>query len=80
MSTQAERLARVEEQVKALTDKVEDHRKDADERFDKIDQKLDELIAIRNKGAGLIWLLGTGFIGGVYAFIDLIFSGYCSTG
>ena len=70
MTTQAERLARVEEQMKALTVVVERNQKDADERLEKIDKKLDDLLAIRNKGAGVIWLFGTGFIGSVYALID----------
>jgi hypothetical protein len=43
---QGERLARVEEQVNELKDKV-----------DKIDKKLDALLALRNKGAGILWLL-----------------------
>lgn len=43
---QGERLARVEEQVNELRDKV-----------DKIDKKLDALLALRNKGAGILWLL-----------------------
>lgn len=70
MTSQAERLARVEEQVKALTDTVNRNQKEADERFNGIDEKLDALLALRNKGAGIIWLLGTGFIGGVYWLID----------
>jgi hypothetical protein len=56
MTTQAERVARVEEKVNAL----EVHLKD-------IDRKLDDLIALRYKGAGAFWLasalVGTGIVG-----------------
>lgn len=70
MTTQVERLARVEERLQSLTDTVDRNQRDADERLEAIDKKLDDLLALRNKGAGIIWLLGTGFIGGVYWFID----------
>lgn len=54
MTIQAERLARVEEQVNEL-------RKDVD----KISLKLDELLALKYKGAGIFWLMtilfGSGF-------------------
>jgi chromosome segregation ATPase len=55
---QGERLARVEEQVNELRDKV-----------DSMERKLDELLALRYKGAGAFWLaaalVGTGIIGAV---------------
>jgi hypothetical protein len=61
--TQAERLARVEEQVNALNKKVDSH----DEKFREINGKLDELLELRNKGVGAFWLMssliGTGIIG-----------------
>lgn len=46
-NVQNERLARVEEQVNELKEKV-----------DRMDKKLDDLLALRNKGAGVLWLLG----------------------
>lgn len=56
---QIERLTRVEEQVLQLRDKV-----------DGMDTKLDELLVLRNKGAGVFWFLslvvGTGLISLVY--------------
>ena len=72
MTSQVERLARVEQQVRALTENFNDHKKDTDERFDKIDKKLDDLLALRNKGAGVFWLIssliGTGIVGALYQF------------
>jgi hypothetical protein len=47
VTTQVERLVRVEEQVQELKDKV-----------DKMDKKLDDLLALRNKGAGVLWFIG----------------------
>lgn len=47
MTTQVERLVRVEEQVQELKAKV-----------DSMDRKLDDLLALRNKGAGILWFLG----------------------
>lgn len=56
---QIERLTRVEEQVLQLREKV-----------DGMDTKLDELLVLRNKGAGVFWFLslvvGTGLISLVY--------------
>ena len=46
-NVQNERLARVEEQVNELKEKV-----------DRMDKKLDALLALRNKGAGVLWFLG----------------------
>ena len=69
---QGERLARVEEQVKSLATKVEGH----DKRFDEISDKLDELLALRNKGVGAFWLMttlvGTGIVSGAAAFFKWI--------
>jgi hypothetical protein len=57
MSTQVERITAVEVRLAVLERKV-----------DNMDAKLDTLIMLRNKGAGVIWLLsgllGTGIIGG----------------
>lgn len=54
MTTQVERLARLEERVSALEDKI-----------DKMDGKIDDLLALKYKGAGVFWLasilMGTGF-------------------
>lgn len=63
MSTQAERLARLEERVNALEGKV-----------DNMNDKLDELLALRNKGAGVFWLastlIGTGIAGAFFQIMS----------
>lgn len=45
--TELERITAVEVRLKNLEEKV-----------DNIDRKLDDLISLRNKGAGIIWFLG----------------------
>lgn len=61
MSTQVERITAVEVRLAILERKV-----------DSMDAKLDTLIMLRNKGAGVVWLLsgliGTGIVG---AFLEL---------
>lgn len=56
MSQYAERIARVEEQVIELKTKV-----------DRLEGKIDELLALKYKGAGAFWLasalIGTGIVG-----------------
>lgn len=65
MTLQAERLARVEEQVNELRTKV-----------DSMEEKLDQLLELRAKGAGAFWLaaalLGTGIVGCVVQFLHYI--------
>lgn len=62
MTSQAERIARVEEQVIELKTKV-----------DRMEGKIDELLALKYKGAGAFWLasalIGTGIVG----FITQVF-------
>jgi len=56
MSAYGERIARMEERVKEL-----------DERMARIEDKLDSLLTLKNKGAGAFWLasilFGTGVVG-----------------
>jgi chromosome segregation ATPase len=65
VTVQGERLARVEEQVNELRDKV-----------DSMEAKLDDLLALRYKGAGAFWLaaalLGTGIIGAIGQFLHYV--------
>jgi len=62
---QIERLTRVEEQVTELRKKV-----------DSMDTKLDELLVLRNKGAGVFWFLslvvGTGLVSLAYQIMTYI--------
>lgn len=68
MSEYGDRMVRVEEQVNELKDKVAK----IDDKIDALDKKLDSLIDLRNKGAGMLWLIsgliGTGLIGAVIQF------------
>lgn len=61
--TQAERIAALEVRVS-----------DVQKKQQEINDKLDELLAMRNKGIGAFWLastlLGTGIVGFVVQFID----------
>lgn len=60
MSTQNERLAKLEERVNALEGKV-----------DEMNDKLDDLLALKNKGAGAFWffnlIVATGIVGFIYS-------------
>jgi hypothetical protein len=62
MTTQAERITAVEVRLQMLETKV-----------DRMDAKLDALLVLRNKGAGVVWLVsglvGTGIIGLVVEFM-----------
>lgn len=61
--TQAERIATLETIVKELVTQQQ-----------KMNSKIDELLAIRNKGVGAFWLastlLGTGIVGFIVQLID----------
>lgn len=60
----AERMARVEEQVKNLADVVE-----------KLDAKIDSLLELRNKGIGAFWLMSLLFGTGIAGIIITWFGG-----
>lgn len=63
--TQGERIKALEVKVDSLEDTIQ-----------KMDGKIDELLALRNKGAGVFWLIitlmGTGLVGGVVQFLDWV--------
>lgn len=60
--TQLERIAILEEQVVAIKSKV-----------DSIDNKLDEIIALRNKGVGAFWLASALLGTGIVSFLHVVF-------
>lgn len=68
MKTEAERLALLE---------YKDELREA--KLEEIDNKLDELLALRQKGMGAFWLasslLGTGIIGAIFMVVQY-FKGY----
>lgn len=76
MTTQAERLAVVETEVKALGTAFEDHKQKTTEEFDKVNHKLDDLLALKHKGMGAFWLaasvVGSSIWGLVITFFTYI--------
>lgn len=68
MSVYGERIARVEERVKEL-----------DDRMARIEGKLDDLIALKYKGAGAFWLASILFgtsVMGVFTMVISYFRGH----
>lgn len=78
MSAYGERIASMEVEVRELKKAFNDHKADTNKRFEEISDKLDALLALRNKGAGVVWLVsglvGTGIIGGVIQLFHFIWS------
>jgi hypothetical protein len=76
MTTQTERLVSVEVEVRELKKAFEEHKKHTNEEFDTVNKKLDDLLALRNKGAGVFWLvsglLGTGIVGMFFQLVSWI--------
>lgn len=76
MTTQGERLVRVETEVKALKESFEDNKAHTDRQFEELKAKLDDLLALRNKGVGVFWLasglLGTGIVGVIFNLLSWI--------
>jgi hypothetical protein len=57
MTTPGERIVRVEVQVGELSKAFEEHKKYTHDEFEEVKKKLDEVIALRNKGAGIFWFI-----------------------
>jgi hypothetical protein len=76
LTTQVERLTRMEVEVVALKESLDEHKRETKERFDEMSGKLDDLLALRNKGAGVFWLIttlvGTGIVGGAWQVLNFI--------
>jgi hypothetical protein len=72
-SAYIERIARVEVEVQGLKQAFDEHKANTEKKFDEVNDKLDNLLALRNKGAGIFWLIssliGTGILG---AIVELI--------
>ena len=75
--TQAERIGRVEVEVIALKESFNSHKGETTKAFADINTKLDDLLALRNKGAGVFWvgssLLGVGIMGALAQFVNYVF-------
>lgn len=74
MTTQGERIARVEVELQETRRAFDDFKRSTNSRLDSIDGKLDELLELRNKGAGMFLvisgIIGTGVMGLVYTLIQ----------
>lgn len=81
--TQGERIMGVEVEVRELKKAFDEHKViTANEfqivrgEFKNLDTKLDEILALRNKGAGVFWLVsclvGTGIIGMIVQFVSWV--------
>lgn len=79
MSAYGERIARMEVEVQELKKAFHEHKEETNRRLDSVDGKLDELLALRNKGAGVVWLvsglIGTGIIGACFQLFNYLFGG-----
>lgn len=76
MSEYGERIARVEVEVRALKQSLEEHKaetarnfSEVKSRFEDANTKLDQLLALRNKGAGVLWLISAVVTTGLLGFI-----------
>lgn len=73
MSTNSERMARVEVEVQELKESFREHKEETNKKFVEISGKLDDLLALRNKGVGVFWLvsslIGAGILGGAVQFV-----------
>jgi ferritin-like metal-binding protein YciE len=69
MTAYGERMARVEVEVRELKKAFEEHKAETNVALKALDEKLNDLLALRNKGAGVVWLvsglIGTGIIGAI---------------
>jgi hypothetical protein len=74
--TQGERITGMEVEVRELKKSFEDHKVHTANEFKELNTKLDELLALRNKGAGVFWLasslIGTGIVGVIIQLITWI--------
>lgn len=74
MSIYGERIATLEVEMREQRKSFDDFKHDTNVRLDSMDAKLDELLELRNKGAGIFLvvsgIIGTGVMGVVYAVIQ----------
>jgi hypothetical protein len=72
VSAYSERIARVEVEVQELKEAFKAHKEETNTNFKEMNKKLDDLLALRNKGAGVFWLVsslvGAGILGGAVQF------------
>lgn len=63
----------MEAEVSALKESLDEHKTETKEKFDEVNKKLDELLALRNKGAGVFWFISLVFgSAGFFGILNLI--------
>lgn len=71
MSVYGERIMRLETEVTELRIRAEENKLTNDKQFAEVNQKLDALLTLRDKGIGAFWLasvvVGTGIAGALWA-------------
>lgn len=76
MSTLQERIAVLEEKVQRLNDDFSHHAIETRNEYKVVDEKLDNLLVLRDKGVGAFWLastiFGTGIVGGVVMLFNYL--------
>lgn len=76
MTTQGERLVSVEVEVRELKKDFDEHKLETKKQLIEVNDKLDKLLTLRDKGVGAFWLastiLGTGIVGGIITFVNWI--------
>jgi hypothetical protein len=76
MSAYGERIAGMEVEVRELKKAFYDHKSETTASMNELKDKLDELLVLRNKGAGVVWLVstlvGTGILGAVLQLLQWI--------
>lgn len=74
MNTVEERVAVLEAKVDLLSVQVSAHAEETRGEYRTLESKLDDLLALKNKGMGAIWLasalIGSGLIGLVSMFVN----------
>jgi hypothetical protein len=80
MTAYGERIARMEVEVQELKREFQEHKVDTSKNFLEVkaqfeaqNKKLDELLALRNKGAGVLWLIGGMFSTGIITVLAQAF-------
>ena len=73
MSAYGERIAAMEVEVKALKREFQEHKEQTAENFQNVNKKLDDLLALRNKGAGVLWLVGGAGMTGILTILAQVF-------
>lgn len=72
-SVYGERIARMEVEVRELKREFAEHKDETAKNFENVNKKLDDLLALRNKGAGVLWLLGGAGFTGVLTLMAQLF-------